>query len=137
MPSFILISKIVIRRLGELVQGTCSLKFNVDSLTFRYVWTHYGVKELYRGIIPVLYRNGPSNAMFFILKEEADSKIPMVSLLYLKYCIVLDHVHVVASPYTKTSHSVKLISIGFLGNQFCQSMFLWLRTVVSPSFKEG
>lgn len=54
-------------------------------IIFRHVWTHYGVAELYRGIIPVLYRNGPSNAMFFILKEEADSRIPVVRIFSYIY----------------------------------------------------
>lgn len=34
-----------------------------------------GFKELYRGLVPVLLRNGPSNAVFFILREEAQ-KLP-------------------------------------------------------------
>lgn len=34
-----------------------------------------GVRELYRGLVPVLIRNGPSNAVFFVLREEAQ-KLP-------------------------------------------------------------
>lgn len=34
-----------------------------------------GIRELYRGLVPILLRNGPSNALFFILREEA-SKMP-------------------------------------------------------------
>jgi hypothetical protein len=34
-----------------------------------------GVKELYRGLVPILLRNGPSNALFFVLREEAQ-KLP-------------------------------------------------------------
>jgi hypothetical protein len=36
----------------------------------------YGFKELYRGLVPILARNGPSNAVFFILREEALEKLP-------------------------------------------------------------
>ncbi|XP_046392503.1 mitochondrial nicotinamide adenine dinucleotide transporter SLC25A51 [Ischnura elegans] len=38
---------------------------------FREVASHYGVREFYRGIVPILCRNGPSNAAFFFLREEA------------------------------------------------------------------
>ncbi|XP_071440558.1 mitochondrial nicotinamide adenine dinucleotide transporter SLC25A51 [Hetaerina americana] len=38
---------------------------------FREVATQYGAREFYRGIVPILFRNGPSNAAFFILREEA------------------------------------------------------------------
>lgn len=34
-----------------------------------------GFKELYRGLVPILIRNGPSNAVFFVLREEAQ-KLP-------------------------------------------------------------
>ncbi|XP_013107152.1 mitochondrial nicotinamide adenine dinucleotide transporter SLC25A51 [Stomoxys calcitrans] len=43
---------------------------------FKYVLEHHGFKELYRGIVPVLWRNGPSNALFFILREEASTHLP-------------------------------------------------------------
>ncbi|XP_075147057.1 mitochondrial nicotinamide adenine dinucleotide transporter SLC25A51 [Haematobia irritans] len=46
---------------------------------FKYVMTHHGFKELYRGIVPVLWRNGPSNALFFILREEASIHLPQRS----------------------------------------------------------
>jgi hypothetical protein len=36
----------------------------------------YGFKELYRGMIPILLRNGPSNALFFVLREEAIMRVP-------------------------------------------------------------
>lgn len=42
---------------------------------FRAIHSEYGWKELYRGLIPILLRNGPSNAVFFILREEAQ-KLP-------------------------------------------------------------
>uniref|UniRef100_A0A1B0BQB0 Mitochondrial carrier protein n=1 Tax=Glossina palpalis gambiensis TaxID=67801 RepID=A0A1B0BQB0_9MUSC len=44
-----------------------------------YVFVHHGFHELYRGIVPVLWRNGPSNALFFILREEASIRLPQRS----------------------------------------------------------
>lgn len=38
--------------------------------------SYHGLTELYRGIVPVLWRNGPSNAMFFMLREEASELLP-------------------------------------------------------------
>uniref|UniRef100_A0A034VUK9 Solute carrier family 25 member 51 n=1 Tax=Bactrocera dorsalis TaxID=27457 RepID=A0A034VUK9_BACDO len=43
---------------------------------FNYVLVHHGFLELYRGIVPVLWRNGPSNAMFFMLREEVSLFLP-------------------------------------------------------------
>ncbi|KNC31805.1 hypothetical protein FF38_12428 [Lucilia cuprina] len=51
---------------------------------FGYVLTNHGFKELYRGIVPVLWRNGPSNAMFFILREEASLHLPQRSSVSTK-----------------------------------------------------
>lgn len=38
----------------------------------------YGVREYYRGLIPILLRNGPSNAGFFILRDEVNKRIPNI-----------------------------------------------------------
>ncbi|XP_037924299.1 mitochondrial nicotinamide adenine dinucleotide transporter SLC25A51 [Hermetia illucens] len=43
---------------------------------FKYVYAHHGAKELFRGMVPVLFRNGPSNSMFFLMREEAAAKLP-------------------------------------------------------------
>lgn len=43
---------------------------------FRYVYVNHGIRELYRGLTPVLWRNGPSNALFFILREESMAQLP-------------------------------------------------------------
>lgn len=48
----------------------------MDFIYCRYVLTNHGLQELYRGIVPVLWRNGPSNAMFFMLREEASELLP-------------------------------------------------------------
>lgn len=50
--------------------------FKNTSQAFHYVYTHYGYRELYRGMVPILYRNGPSNALFFIMREEAAERLP-------------------------------------------------------------
>lgn len=50
--------------------------FKNTSQAFQYVYTNYGYRELYRGITPILLRNGPSNVLFFILREEAEVHIP-------------------------------------------------------------
>lgn len=42
---------------------------------FRVIILENGMRELYRGLVPILLRNGPSNAVFFILREEAQ-KLP-------------------------------------------------------------
>lgn len=36
----------------------------------------YGVKEYYRGLTPILMRNGPSNVMFFGLKSTVKNVVP-------------------------------------------------------------
>lgn len=50
--------------------------FSNTPQAFRYVWSNYGFRELYRGIVPVLYRNGPSNVWFFVLREQVLSGLP-------------------------------------------------------------
>ncbi|XP_056630695.1 mitochondrial nicotinamide adenine dinucleotide transporter SLC25A51 [Diorhabda carinulata] len=36
----------------------------------------YGIREYYRGLVPILLRNGPSNVGFFIIREEFQSRFP-------------------------------------------------------------
>lgn len=42
----------------------------------RVLVTEYGLKEFYRGFVPVLLRNGPSNALFFVLRDKAHEYLP-------------------------------------------------------------
>lgn len=51
-------------------------QFRNTTQAFNYVYSKYGFRELYRGLTPVLSRNGPSNALFFILREEAADNLP-------------------------------------------------------------
>nr|CAG4638751.1 EOG090X0E0P [Cyclestheria hislopi] len=37
---------------------------------------HYGFREYYRGLTPILIRNGLSNALFFTLREEISHRLP-------------------------------------------------------------
>ncbi|XP_060696605.1 mitochondrial nicotinamide adenine dinucleotide transporter SLC25A51-like [Hemiscyllium ocellatum] len=36
----------------------------------------YGIKEYYRGLVPILLRNGPSNALFFALRGPIKQSLP-------------------------------------------------------------
>lgn len=51
-------------------------RFQNTTQAIRYVSQNYGYRELYRGLVPILYRNGPSNALFFLLREEAADRLP-------------------------------------------------------------
>ncbi|XP_011256807.1 solute carrier family 25 member 51 [Camponotus floridanus] len=46
-------------------------KFKNTSHTFRYLLTNYGISECYRGMVPIIYRNGLSNLMFFTLRDQS------------------------------------------------------------------
>ncbi|XP_055601793.1 mitochondrial nicotinamide adenine dinucleotide transporter SLC25A51-like [Uranotaenia lowii] len=58
-----------------LADATYHQKYRNTPHAFRLIFIEYGFRELYRGLIPVLWRNGPSNAMFFVLREEADERL--------------------------------------------------------------
>lgn len=42
----------------------------------QYINQNYGIKEFYRGLVPILLRNGPSNALFFIIRDEVQLRLP-------------------------------------------------------------
>lgn len=42
---------------------------------FKSIGTHYGVREYYRGLVPILLRNGPSNVFFFVLRDEFQMRL--------------------------------------------------------------
>lgn len=42
----------------------------------QFIAKHYGIKEFYRGLVPILFRNGPANAMFFIMRDEFQKNVP-------------------------------------------------------------
>lgn len=50
-------------------------KFKNTSHAFRYILKTHGVWECYRGVLPIIYRNGLSNTMFFSLRDQSKSYI--------------------------------------------------------------
>ncbi|KAL7394594.1 hypothetical protein ABVT39_000129 [Epinephelus coioides] len=54
-------------------------RFNNTGHTFRTLLTEYGVRECYRGLVPILLRNGPSNVLFFGLRGPIKELLPEVS----------------------------------------------------------
>uniref|UniRef100_A0A1B6L3G6 Mitochondrial carrier protein n=1 Tax=Graphocephala atropunctata TaxID=36148 RepID=A0A1B6L3G6_9HEMI len=64
-------------RLQTLMQHTnFHQEFKNSQHAARVIALQYGIKEFYRGLVPILIRNGPSNAFFFLLREQADSALP-------------------------------------------------------------
>jgi len=51
-------------------------KFHNMKHAFLTIGPQYGFKEYYRGLTPVLLRNGPSNALFFFMKDVAKIHVP-------------------------------------------------------------
>lgn len=54
-------------------------RFNNTAHTFRTLVTEYDVRECYRGLVPILLRNGPSNVLFFGLRGPIKEKLPQAS----------------------------------------------------------
>ncbi|XP_051506351.1 mitochondrial nicotinamide adenine dinucleotide transporter SLC25A51-like [Myxocyprinus asiaticus] len=52
-------------------------RFHNTAHTFRTLLRDYGVKECYRGLVPVLLRNGPSNVLFFGLRGPIKQQLPV------------------------------------------------------------
>lgn len=48
-------------------------KFKNTSHAFRHLLTNYGVRECYRGLVPIIYRNSCTNFMFFSLRDQSKS----------------------------------------------------------------
>ncbi|XP_030594726.1 solute carrier family 25 member 51 [Archocentrus centrarchus] len=51
-------------------------RFNNTAHTFRTLLTEYGMTECYRGLVPILLRNGPSNVLFFGLRGPIKEQLP-------------------------------------------------------------
>ncbi|XP_030644180.1 solute carrier family 25 member 51 [Chanos chanos] len=51
-------------------------RFQNTSHCFRKLLSDYGVRECYRGLVPILLRNGPSNALFFGLRGPIKELLP-------------------------------------------------------------
>ncbi|XP_068181524.1 solute carrier family 25 member 51b [Antennarius striatus] len=54
-------------------------RFNNTAHTFRTLLSEYGVRECYRGVVPILLRNGPSNVLFFGLRGPIKERLPEAS----------------------------------------------------------
>lgn len=69
----------------------------------RVIWCDYGYREYYRGLVPILLRNGPSNALFFLLRDEAKVHLP--------------------EPKTIIGNTIKEFSIGAVIGAFGSTLF--------------
>lgn len=49
---------------------------------FSQIHANYGFKEYYRGLTPILLRNGPSNVCYFYLRDELKKRIEKDSVWY-------------------------------------------------------
>lgn len=71
-------------------------RFKNTSQAFHYVCINHGYRELYRGLTPILLRNGPSNVLFFGMREEAAFLLPKhvceLSILFWKFYAALINV---------------------------------------------
>lgn len=64
-------------RIQTLLQDSAYQKQFVNMKhAVKVVGMEYGFREFYRGLTPVLFRNGPSNVVFFLLREEFNERIP-------------------------------------------------------------
>lgn len=59
-------------------------RFKNTTDALQHITRHYGITECYRGLVPILLRNGPSNAVFFILRDEAKAALPRTDTWYAK-----------------------------------------------------
>lgn len=60
-----------------LADSTHNHLFRNTAQAFRYVLHEHGLLELYRGLWPILIRNGPSNSVFFVMREEVAGRLPV------------------------------------------------------------
>ncbi|KAI1887653.1 hypothetical protein AGOR_G00192530 [Albula goreensis] len=51
-------------------------RFHNTFHTFRTLLGDHGARECYRGLVPILLRNGPSNALFFGLRGPIKQRLP-------------------------------------------------------------
>lgn len=62
-------------------------KFKNTLDAFKIVGLNYGFREYYRGLVPILLRNGPSNVGFFVLRDEVQKCRPKFqSPIYETFC---------------------------------------------------
>lgn len=56
-------------------------KFRNTAHSVRHIAKNYGIMEFYRGLTPILLRNGPSNAIFFIMRDEIRDRLPTQDMI--------------------------------------------------------
>lgn len=67
-------------RIQTLLQDSSyHTKFRNTFHAFKTIGITYGFREYYRGLVPILLRNGPSNVCFFIIREEAQKRLPQTN----------------------------------------------------------
>ncbi|KAI5693629.1 hypothetical protein M8J75_002655 [Diaphorina citri] len=67
-------------RLQTLLQDSAyHTQLNNTPHLVKHIYKEYGMKEYYRGLSPVLLRNGPSNVVFFIARDEVMIRFPTES----------------------------------------------------------
>jgi len=64
-------------RIQTLLQDPCYHgRYRNMAHAVREIGQKYGVREFYRGLTPILLRNGPSNVVFFLLRSEMKQSMP-------------------------------------------------------------
>lgn len=72
-------------RIQTLLQDAAyHTKFRNTFHAFKVVGLQYGVREYYRGLVPILLRNGPSNMCFFLIRDEVQKHIPKSTTVFKK-----------------------------------------------------
>ncbi|KAJ2943878.1 hypothetical protein O0L34_g8202 [Tuta absoluta] len=59
-----------------LIHPKYHMKFKNTADASMHIAKYFGIKEFYRGLTPILLRNGPSNAFFFIIRDEVKVRLP-------------------------------------------------------------
>lgn len=65
-----------------LVDPAYNTQFKNTKHIAYHIATNYGIKEFYRGLVPILYRNGPSNALYFIIRDELHERLPTQDVVF-------------------------------------------------------
>jgi len=60
-------------------------RFRNMAHAMREVGHMHGIREYYRGLTPILLRNGPSNAVFFLLRNEMKQRMPVAQTTAIEF----------------------------------------------------
>uniref|UniRef100_A0ABK9NGC3 Solute carrier family 25 member 51 n=1 Tax=Glossina morsitans morsitans TaxID=37546 RepID=A0ABK9NGC3_GLOMM len=103
--------------------------FENTQRAFRYVFSHHGFHELYRGIVPVLWRNGPSNALFFILREEACIRLPQRSSISTRAAQEFIAGAVIGASISTLFYPLNVIKVAMQSNMGHPTESMWTSTL--------